>query len=293
MGEMRDRMEKEMKLRGLSPKTRQTYLRAVHNFVRHQRRPAEKMGTREARAYLLYLIEEKKLGPSSVGQVVCALRFFYGKVLKSRFDLGQIPFPKQKKILPCTLSEKEVAALLAAESNLKHKAILMTLYSAGLRLQETLQLRTADIDAAGMRIRIRSGKGGKERYVMLSTTLLGTLRDYFKSYRPEKWLFYGQSKAEPINPRTVQRVIERAASAAGLLKRVTAHVLRHSFATHLLDHGTNLRYIQELLGHSSIKTTMIYLHVSRRTLTEVVSPLDWLDAKSKEPSKKPSQTARK
>jgi site-specific recombinase XerD len=165
----------------------------------------------------------------------------------------------------------------------------MTLYSGGLRLQEALQLRTADIDTAGMRIRIRSGKGGKERYVMLASALLKTLHDYFKGYRPEKWLFYGVSKEEPLHARSVQRMIEKAAGNAGLRKRVTPHVLRHSFATHLLDHGTNLRYIQELLGHSSIKTTMIYLHVSRRTLTNVVSPLDRLGVKSKEPADKSSQ----
>jgi integrase/recombinase XerD len=289
MGEMRDLMEQEMKLRGLSPRTQQTYLRAVHNFVKHHRRPAERMGAPEARAYVLHLLEEKKLGTSSIVQNVCALRFFYCKVLRVPFDLEKIPFPKRKRLLPYVLTEKEVAALLDAEANLKHKAILMTLYSGGLRLQEALRLRTTDIDTAGMRIRIRAGKGGKERYVMLASTLLITLRDYYKRYRPEKWLFYGQTKSEPINPRTIQRVIEKAASAAGLLKRVTAHVLRHSFATHLLDHGTNLRYIQELLGHSSIKTTMIYLHVSRRTLTEVVSPLDWLGTKSKELPGKPSR----
>src|SRR5262249_2997515 len=151
----------------------------------------------------------------------------------------------RKRTLPRTLSEKEVAALLEAESNLKHRAILMTLYSAGLRLQEALNLRPADIDSAGMKIRIRAGKGGKERYVMLSSTLLATLRSYFKQCRPEKSLFFGQAKDVPIHPRTVQRVIERAAVAAGIRKRVTAHVLRHSFATHLLDRGTNLRYIQE------------------------------------------------
>lgn len=276
MGEMRDRMVKEMKLRGLSPRTERCYLQAIHNFVRYYKRPAEQMGSMEARAYVLHLIEEKKLGPSSIVQAVCALRFFYCKVLRRSFSLDDLPYQKRKRCLPQTLSEKQVAALLVAEPNLKHRVILMTLYSGGLRLQEAIQLRPLDIDGVGMRIRIRAGKGGKERYVMLSSTLLVALREYFKSYRPEKWLFYGQTKEEPIHPRSVQRVIGKAAEAAGIRQRVTAHVLRHSFATHLLDRGTNLRYIQELLGHSSIKTTMIYIHVSRRSLTEVVSPLDWL-----------------
>jgi site-specific recombinase XerD len=157
----------------------------------------------------------------------------------------------------------------------------MTLYSGGLRLQEAIQLRPTDIDSAGMRIRIRAGKGGKERFVMLSSALLDALRDYFREYRPEEWLFYGHTKAEPIHPRSVQRLIKQAASAAGIRSRVTPHMLRHSFATHLLDRGTNLRYIQELLGHRNIGTTMIYTHVSRRMLTEVVSPLDWLGANAK------------
>jgi len=276
MGEMRRRMEKELKLRGLSPRTSKTYLRVVYNYARYHRRPPETMGVEEARAYVLHLIEEKNLSRSSIIQAVCGLRFFYQKVLRQAFDLDMLPLQKRHRTLPQVLTEKEVAALLEAESNLKHRAILMALYSGGLRLQEVLQLRPVDIDSAGMRIRIRAGKGGKERYVMLSFTLLNTLRTYFKQYRPEKWLFFGKTKAEPVNPRSVQKRIGKAATAAGIRKKVTTHILRHSFATHLLDRGTNLRYIQELLGHKSIKTTMIYIHVSRRTLTEVVSPLDRL-----------------
>lgn len=290
MGEMRRRMEKELKLRGMSPRTSQVYLQVVHNLVRYHKRPAEQMGAAEARAYVLHLIEDKKMSRSTVVQAVCALRFFYRKVLRLSFEIDDLPYPKRKRTLPGTLSEKEIAALLEAESNPKHRAILMTLYAGGLRLQEAIDLRPADIDSAGMKIRIRAGKGGKERYVMLSSTLLETLRSYFKQYRPEKWLFFGQAKDDPIHPRTVQRVIEKAAVAAGIRKRVTAHVLRHSFATHLLDHGTNLRYIQELLGHTSIKTTTIYLHVSRRSLTEVVSPLDWLGKGVPEP--RPKDTRR-
>jgi site-specific recombinase XerD len=231
------------------------------------------------------LIEDKQLSRSSVIQAVCALRFFYRKVLRLSFDLDELPLQKGHKTLPYTLSEKEVAALLEAEADLKYRALLMTLYSGGLRLQEALQLRPVDIDSAGMRIRIRAGKGGKERYVMLSSILLATLRDYFKKYKPENWLFFGKAKTTPVHPRSVQRMIQQAATAAGIRKRVTTHVLRHSFATHLLDRGTNLRYIQELLGHRNIQTTMIYIHVRRRTLTDVVSPLDWLGAKTQEQRK--------
>jgi integrase/recombinase XerD len=283
MGEMRDRLEKELKLRGYSPKTLKAYVYAVHSFVRYHRRPAEQMGVAEARAYVLHLIENKKVAPSTANQAVCALRFFYTKVLRHPFALEDLPFGKRRRTLPCVLTEKEVAALLDAELNLKHRVILMTLYSGGLRLQEVLQLRPGDIDSMGMRIHIRAGKGGKARYVMLSYTLLDELREYFKLYKPGKWLFYGRTQDEPLNPRSVQRMIGQAAAAAGFRKRITAHVLRHSFATHLLERGTNLRYIQELLGHSSIKTTMIYTHVSRRALSKVVSPLDWLDATKKDP----------
>lgn len=285
MGEMRRRMEKELKLRGLSPRTGQTYLRIVHNYVKYYRRPAENMGVGEARAYVLHLIEEKGLSRSSIIQAVCALRFFYQKVLRQQLELDLLPLQKRRRTVPSPISEREVAALLEAESDLKNRAILMIFYSGGLRLQEALQLRPVDIDSAGMRIRIRAGKGNKERYVMLSSTLLDTLRTYFKQYKPEKWLFYGKTKADPVNSRSVQKMIHKAAAAAGIRKRVTAHILRHSFATHLLDRGTNLRYIQDLLGHRSIKTTMIYTHVSRRTLTEVISPLDWLSTAAKEPRK--------
>jgi len=293
MGEMRDRMEEELKLRGYSPRTLKTYVSAVRNFVKYSRRPAEQMGAGEARAYVLHLIEERQASRSLAIQAVCALRFFYTKVLRVPFELDDLPFVKRPKTLPCTLMEKEVAALLRAEPNLKHRVVLMTLYSGGLRLQEALQLRLADIDKAGMRIRIRAGKGGRDRYVMLSPTLLSALQDYFKQYRPEKWLFYGQSKSDPLQPRTIQKVIKAAALAAKIRKNVTPHVLRHSFATHLLERGTNLRYIQELLGHSSIKTTMIYTHVSRRSLSEVVSPLDWLETDDKERSKTPPKARRK
>jgi integrase/recombinase XerD len=276
MGQMRTRMENEMRLRGLSPRTRTAYVQVLHNFVRFHKRPAEQMGTKEARAYLLHLINEKKLSRSTTNQATCALRFFYRRVLRIPFSLDEIPLQKKDRKLPSTLSEKEVLALLRAVANLKYRTIIMTIYSAGLRLQEAIQLETVDIDSAGMRIRIRTGKGRKERYVMLSSTLLEALREYYRRYRPGKWLFFGKARLEPIHPRNVQRAIENAGKKAAIRKRVTPHILRHSFATHLLDRGTNLRYIQELLGHSSIKTTMIYLHVSRRKLTEVVSPLDWL-----------------
>lgn len=276
MGQMRTRMENEMKLRGLSPRTKAAYLQVLQGFVRFHKRPAEQMGAEEARTYLLHLINERKLSRSTTNQAACALRFFYKKVLRRPIALDEIPLQKKEKKLPSILSEREILALLKAVANLKYRTIIMTIYSAGLRLNEAIQLEPADIDSAEMRIRIKAGKGNKERYVMLSSTLLSALREYYRRYRPGQWLFFGKRRLESIHPRNVQRAIERAAVKAGIQKRVTPHLLRHSFATHLLDRGTNLRYIQELLGHSSITTTMIYTHVSRRKLTEVVSPLDWL-----------------
>ena len=179
------------------------------------------------------------------------------------------------------LSEQEVIHLLDAAANLKDRAILMTLYSGGLRLLELIHLQPGDIDSATMHIRIREGKGGKDRYVMLSETLLGVLRQYFRKFRPERWLFYAGKPDQPLPPRRIQRMIKATALRAGLTKRVSPHILRHSFATHLLEHGTNLRYIQELMGHKSLKTTMLYTHVSGRALGEVVSPLDRLCVKTK------------
>lgn len=182
----------------------------------------------------------------------------------------------RKRKLPVVLTESEVEQLLLAAANLKEQTILMTLYSTGLRVRELVELRPDDIDSGAMKIRVREGKGGKDRYAILSPTLLETLRRYFRKYRPLQWLFYGNTPQSVMPIRTVQRMVATVALRAGLKKRVTPHLLRHSFATHLLEHGTNLRHIQELLGHASLKTTMIYTHVSPQALSQVVSPLDRL-----------------
>lgn len=276
MGEMRRKMEEELKLRGYSEKTLRSYLGWMERFVRHQRKPAEEMGAAEARAFLCYLQDERKLASSSLNLAGCALRFFYRRVLDCEWEIGKIPLQKRPKKLPVVLTEMEVSKLFAATANLKHRAILMILYGAGLRLQEAISLEVKDIDSGAMSIRVRRGKGGKERFVMLSLRLLETLRLYFRQFRPQRWLFYGSTKQAPLDPRSVQRMVEKSRRKAGLTKRVTSHALRHSFATHLLERGTNLRYIQELLGHSSLRSTLIYTHVSRRTLTRVTSPLEWL-----------------
>jgi len=276
MSVLRRRMEGELRLRGMSRKTRDTYLGIVRRFAEFHGRSPDGLGAEEVRAYLLHLIEERKLSWSSVNQALCALRFFYLDVLGQAFEVGDLRYPKRKYRLPVVLTETEVARLLQAPMSFKMRTVLMTLYSAGLRLGEALHLRPTDIDSGAMSIRIEQGKGGRDRMVVLSPHLLVTLRQYWRIYRPESWLFYGKSKDKPINHATVQRGVRAAARAAGIRKRVTPHTLRHSCATHLLESGTSLRYIQELLGHRSLKTTQIYTQVSPGRVTGLLSPLDRL-----------------
>lgn len=280
MAEMRRRMEEELKLRGCSPRTEEAYLSWVRRFAEHYRRAPERMGPEEVRAYLLYLLETCKLSRSSAVQAFCALKFFYSKVLHRPCELKDLSFPRGKRKLPKVLSEPEVRRLLEAAPNLRHQAILMTLYAAGLRLGELTNLQVKDIDSVKMQIRVRQGKGAKDRNVVLAETLLQVLRRYFLQYRPKSWLFYGRTPQQPLDQREVQKVVHRLSQKAGLGLGVSPHTLRHSFATHLLEHGTALPYIQELLGHRSVKTTLLYTRVSPRSLRKVTSPLDWLDWKT-------------
>ena len=281
MTKLRRRMEEELRLRGYSPVTIKAYVGAVKNFALFHGRSPDQMGAEEVRAYLLHLNDEKRLAPASINQAHAGIRFFYSSVLGRPCEVVQMVYQKQKRKLPVVLSEQEVIQLLNAAANLRDRAILMTLYSGGLRLLELIHLQPRDIDSATMRILVREGKGGKDRYVILSETLLEVLRQYFSKFRPKHWLFYSVKPDQPVNPRCIQKMVKDTALRAGLTKQVSPHVLRHSFATHLLEHGTNLRYIQELMGHKSLKTTMIYTHVSRRALGKVVSPLDRLCVKTK------------
>jgi len=280
MTKLRRRMEEELKVRNYRPPTIEAYIAAVRNFARFHGRSPDQMGAEEVRAYLLHLTEERKLSWSTINQTICGIRFFYTKVLGRPIEVGKVAYQKRQRKLPSVLSEQEIIRLLDASADLKERVILMTLYSGGLRLRELIELQPRDIDSVSMRIRIRDGKGGKERYVVLSTTLLEALRRYFRQFRPKEWLFYAGSPELPVNPRTIQRMVREVALRAELSKHVTPHTLRHSYATHLLDHGTNLRYIQELMGHKSSKTTELYFHVSQHALGKVVSPLDRLCVKT-------------
>jgi site-specific recombinase XerD len=283
MTEMRRRMEEEVKLRGFSPRTQKAYVEWVSRFAAHYRRAPEKLGQEQVRAYLVYLLEDQKLSRSILVQALCALKFFYIHVLRRSCEVKELRFPRQqKKKLPRVLSESQVRQLLESAGNLKDQVILMTLYGSGLRLSELIHLVVKDIDSSKMQIRVREGKGGKDRNVVLPQTLLEVLRRYFRQYRPVNWLFYGRTPQQPIDDRAVQRMVRTLSERAGLRERVTAHTLRHSFATHLLEHGTELPYIQALLGHRNIKTTMLYLRVSPPALRKVISPLDRLDWRAPE-----------
>lgn len=276
MTPLRRRMEEELRLRGFSEKTVEAYLGSVRRFAEHFGRSPEDLGQEDVRSYLLELIEGRRCSWSTVNQAQCGLRFFYRHVVGRPLDVEKLPFVKRKKPLPTVLTEAEVTRLLAAPMPLKMRTILMTLYSAALRLGEGTRLRPGDVDSSAMTIRIRQPKGGRDRSVMLAIQLLYALRAYWRVYRPGPWLFYGKTKDQPINERTVQKAVRKAAADAGLGKRVTPHTLRHSCATHLLERGTSVRHIQELLGHKKIGTTLIYTRVSPQSVAGVVSPLDRL-----------------
>jgi site-specific recombinase XerD len=270
-------MIEDMQLRNFAPGTVSVYVNCVARFARHFGKSPELLGPEDVRAYLLHLIEQRRPSWSYYNQIVQALRFLYKVTLGRDWALAYIAYPKQPKRLPVVLSPAEVARFFAAVDRLKDRALLMTAYAAGLRISEVAALRVEDIDSRRMVIRVRQGKGRKDRYVMLSPRLLDPLRRYWKAARPRTWLFPGQTPDRPISIRTVTRTCRRALQAAGLEKRVTIHTLRHSFATHLLEAGTDLRTIQVLLGHASPRTTAVYTHVSPAAVRATISPLDRLD----------------
>jgi integrase/recombinase XerD len=276
MTPLRQRMIEDMKLRNYAPLTIKVYVLRVATFAKHFGKSPERLGAADVRAYLLYLVQEKHASWSYFDQALCALRFLYRTTLGKKWVIDGIGTPKKQKKLPVVLSPAEVARFFEAVTGLKHRAILMTAYAAGLRVSEVVALRVDDIDSQRMVIRIRQAKGHKDRYVMLSPRLLAILREYWKAARPTELLFPGNVPDRPITPRTVQKACREAQEAAGLGKRVTVHTLRHSFATHLLEAGTNLRTIQILLGHRSLSTTAAYTHVSTAALEATQSPLDRL-----------------
>jgi site-specific recombinase XerD len=277
MTPLRRRMIDDMTLRNFTPQTMQSYVWCVARFALHFGRSPEHLGPEEVRAYLLYLVQERHVSFSHYKKVRSALRFLY-RVTLGRGDVPEaIPPVKQPRTLPIVLSPDEVARFFAAVRNIKHRTILMTAYAAGLRISEVTQLQAADIDSQRMVIHVRNGKGRKDRYVMLSPRLLEILRAYYRAVRPGDILFPGAIPGRPITTASVQKVCQRARRAAGMAKNITAHTMRHSFATHLLEAGTDLRTIQVLMGHQSFSTTARYVHIATAALPSIKSPLDRLD----------------
>jgi site-specific recombinase XerD len=270
------KLEQDMELRGFSENTKDLYHRVADHYVRHVGKPLEETGEDDVRGYLGYLRHTRGLANTSVNAYLAAIWFLYEVVCDRQLNRKQVPFMKRPRRLPEVLSRGEVAAIIGATENTKHKAQFMLAYSAGLRVSEIARLRAADIDSASMRILVRAGKGDKDRYTLLSKTCLDMLRRYWKGHRPahpQGYLFLGMRSLDHITPDAIENAFSRALVASGVRKNVSIHSMRHSFATHLLENGAGLADIKELLGHASLSSTTVYLHLANIT-DRVVSPLD-------------------
>ena len=275
MSPLRRRMIEDMTIRNLSPATQQSYVNAVAKFSRHVGKSPDQLDVEDVRAYQVHLVAGG-ISWSGLNQIVCALRFFYGVTLGQADVPERIAHARMPQKLPEVLSADEVVRFLEVVPSLKSRAALTPAYAAGLRVSEVVHLKLVDIDSARMMIRVEQGKGRKDRYVMLSTQLLAILRTYWRLSRPTLWLFPGRERARPLDPTVLHAACRSASAAAGLTKRVTVHTLRHSFATHLLEGGTDIRIIQALLGHRDLTTTARYTAVATSTLAGTPSPLDRL-----------------
>jgi site-specific recombinase XerD len=277
-------MLEELQRRNYSTITTHNYLRVVTEFAKYFGKPPDRLGLNELRTYQAYLLRERKLTPGSVVNQVAALRFFFVKTLKRHQFRDFLPYPQDRRRLPTVLSREEVARLIDAAGNLFRRTLLMTLYGTGMRRSELASLKVGDIDSQRMIIRVVAGKGGKDRDLPLSSALLETLREYWQWRKPKLYMFptrtRGRALDQPISDKTVWIACSEAARQAGIKKRITPHTLRHSWATHLLEAGTDLRTIQVLLGHGDLETTAQYLHLSQRHLQTVVNPLDGLSLAS-------------
>jgi len=273
MGKHSDAMREAMALRGFAARTQKAYLGWMRRLVKQTRRTADELSESEMRSFLLRLTDEKR-SVSTINQAISAFAFFYGEVIPREWRL--VGYQRAPQRLPVTLSADEVRRLLDAAASLRERAIMEIAYSGGLRLGEVLRLKVTDIDSSRMVIRVERGKGGKDRNVMLATSLLETLRAYWKQKKPRTWLFPGQGGKRPLHPTMVQRTFTVAKQAARIDKPVSFHSLRHSFATHLMESGVNVRTTQALLGHRSLGTTERYTHVAGAYLRETRSPLDRL-----------------
>jgi len=274
MTPLRKRMIRELELKRKAPSTISSYVKAVEELARYYRRSPDRISTEEIRSYMHFLIVEKKLSYSSCNHKIVAINFFFREVIRRKVQL-RVPM-KRSGHLPEPLSRDEVARLIAAAENRKHRVLMMTAYSAGLRVSELVRLKPQDIHSDRMLIRVNQGKGRKDRYTLLSQRLLGELRAYWRESRPETWLFPNQSRTDHMPTCTPARAFYRLKQRAGITHGRGIHTLRHSFATHLLEAGVDLRTIQILMGHTSLNTTVKYLHVTEKHLEQTKSPLDLL-----------------
>ena len=278
MTTLRQRMLEDLQIRNYSPTTIRLYLYAVKAFSKHFGKPPDQLGAEHIRLYQLFLIKEKKVALPTFIQVVCALRFFYTHTLNRKIAIERIPFPRRERKLPLILSREEVKALLEAPRNLRHRTLLAVLYGCGLRVAEATQLKVSDIDSSRHVLKVRRGKGRKDRQTLLPAKLLELLRFYWRSQRPTDWLFPGAHANRPISVKAAYLACRKAAQDAGISKPVHPHSLRHAFATHLLEAGVNLPTIQILLGHANLETTARYLQVSDVSVRSTISPLDGLES---------------
>lgn len=276
MTRLRQRMIEDMEIRNLSPNTQLSYLQQVSGFAKYCHRSPEEVGPEEIRAYQVHLTSERKLAPGTLCIVASALRFLYKVTLKRKWVDAEIPLPKKPYVLPVILSREEVVHFLESIASFKHRTILMTAYAAGLRISEATRLKCTDIDSQRMMLRVEQGKGQKDRYVMLSPQLLEILRAYWKVTHPNVWLFQGDIPGRPITSSAVEQACQKARRVSGIKKPITPHSLRHGFATHLLEAGTDVRTIQLLMGHRSLATTARYLKVATTTVCATTSPFDLL-----------------
>ena len=266
--------DNELKLRGYSPLTRKNYRNQLIQFRSFIDKLLINVKEEEIRNYLLFLLERKCVSKSYLNQAISTIKFLYTYVLKTPMLISEIPRPRREKKMPVVLGREEVLRLIGVIRNPKHALLIMLTYSAGLRVSEIVSLKPEDIDMERGMIHIRSAKGSKDRYTTLSAYAMEALKNYYRVYKPKVWVFPNYHEEEHLTTRTAEKILEKASENAGINKHISIHSLRHSFATHLLEDGTDLRYVQELLGHSSPNTTMIYTHVTKTDLKRIRSPLD-------------------
>lgn len=270
------RMAEDMQLRNLSPRTIDAYTYHVDRFAMRFGKHPEELGLEQVRDFQLWMINELHSSWSQFNQAVCALKFFYTVTCQRDWIVTHVPYGQRPKTLPVVLSGDEVARIIACITNIKHRTVMLTLYSAGLRISEGLNLKVPDIDSERMTLKINQGKGQKDRYVPISPRLLTELRHYWRDQRPSQYFFPGRTDDTPLNKAVVQKACTLATAQARINKHVTPHTMRHSYATGMLEAGVDLMAISKLLGHSSFTTTMVYLHCRRQHLGNSPSPIDWL-----------------